>query len=671
MARINILDKSIFSKIAAGEVVERPSSVIKEMVENSIDAKATQITIEIKEGGIQLIKVVDNGIGIDKEDFHKAFLPHATSKICRVEDLSSIATLGFRGEALSSIAAVSKVTLVSKTPDAPIGYTMSIEDGEVQYEHEMGCPQGTTISASDLFYCVPARKKFLKKPKLEEAECTNIVSRLILANPNIAIKYIADDKTIFQSTGTGLKDAIFCVYGKTFVDQMEEIEYDDGQLQIYGFISKPNFIKANRTYQTLIINGRYVLNSQISAAVYKAYEGFLMKGGFPVFIIQMHIPLDKIDVNVHPNKLEVKFDDSSHIFGIILKVVAEKLHHMNHVQKIEENQRKLIEVFGTNDTVYESKPFVEKIEREIPSSTKTPIKEVSILNDRMNSVTRMGQGYTTVDTFPLDNHDVQNNNVTEKYEQTETQAQDRVIADKMNTISKLFDDGENKLRSDNGYFADLTKKIIEQEQLQSDKQEKQEQITNLNIPDYKQIGIVFNTFILIEKGDHLLVIDQHAGHERLLYDQLKQQYNDSEIMIQDLLVPYVMELNPIEYAFLLEHKNAFEKIGIVLDSFGDHAIKISSVPLILKNIDFVEYMNTILKDTQNLSIKKSDMLEDYLARTACRSAVKANDILSKEEVDILIKMLGHEDQVLLCPHGRPIVVDIDKKEMEKWFKRIV
>lgn len=651
MAKINILDKAIFSKIAAGEVVDRPSSVIKEMVENSVDAKSSQITIEIKAGGTELIKVTDNGIGIDKDDFHSAFLPHATSKICRVEDLEKIATLGFRGEALSSIAAVSKVTLTSKTSKNDLGYTMSIQDGEVIYEHEIGCPQGTTISATDLFYCVPARKKFLKKPKLEEAECTNIVSRLILANPNISIKYIVDDKVVFQSSGQGLSDAIFCVYGKSFIDQMVEVEYDDGTIKFFGYISKPHFVKANRTYQTLIINGRYVQNSQISAAVYKAYEGFLMKGGFPVFVLSMNMPLEKIDVNVHPNKLEVKFDDSSSIFGIVLRTVSEKLYNMSHVQKVEENEKKLADVFSNELPVQESKPTINVEEITTPYQN-TNLKEVS-LGDEFSIISN----YTTSDFAKEQRKDMQDT----------TSNQGALY----NKFSSYFSTSGNTLNSDQGSFSGIMQKYTEQFSPQEQKEEKQEEILDLNIKDYKQVGIVFNTYILIEKGNNMLVIDQHAGHERILYDQFKKQYMESELVIQDLLVPYVIDLNAIEYAFLLDHKDLFDKLGIVFDSFGDHAIKIESVPLLLKDIDFVEYMNTILKDTQNMSIKKSDMLEDYLARTACRSAVKANDILSSDEVDKLISMLGKEGQVLLCPHGRPIVVEIGKKEMEKWFKRIV
>lgn len=650
MAKINILDKTIFSKIAAGEVVDRPSSVIKEMVENSIDAKSSQITIEVKQGGTDLIKVSDNGTGIEKDDFHSAFLPHATSKICQVEDLEKIATLGFRGEALSSIAAVSKVTLTSKTESSPLGYTMSIADGDIAYEHEIGCAQGTTISAEDLFYSVPARKKFLKKPKLEEAECTNIVSRLILANPFVSIKYIADDKVVYHSSGKGLLDAIFCIYGKNFVDQMVEVCYDDGQVKMNGYISKPHFVKANRTYQTLIINGRYVQNSQISAAVYKAYEGFLMKGGFPIFVLNMSMPLDKIDVNVHPNKLEVKFDDSSRIFSIILRTVSEKLYAMSHVQKVEENNKELEETFSKIESYSTVSPI--KAEDLVTSYKDTNLKEVS-LDDEFSII----GNYTT----------------SEIAKQLKTNTDKQTDLSRYNEIDYYFQNTGSTLKSDNGQFSSLLKHYNTEVEKQSSRVQNdvQEEILDLNIKDYKQVGIVFNTYILIEKGNNMLVIDQHAGHERILYDQFKKQYMESEVVIQDLLVPYVVDLNAIEFAFLCEHKSVFEKLGIFFQPFGDHAIKIESVPVVLKDIDFAKYMETILKDTQNISIKKSDMLEDYLARTACRSAVKANDILSSDEVDKLIAMLGKSDQVLLCPHGRPIVVEISKKEMEKWFKRIV
>ena len=334
MSKINILTKDIYNKIAAGEVVEKPASVVKELVENCIDAKATNITIEILDGGITQIKVSDNGCGIEYDDFDKVFLAHATSKVKTIEDLSSIGTLGFRGEALSSIASVSKVTLSSKTENSSEGYQVKVDGGEMGDIVPIGATTGTYIVISDLFFNIPARKKFLRKPKLEENDITNYVARLILANPNISIKYVADNKIIYHSFGTGLYDAIYTIYGKSIVDNILEFNFDRGDYKFSGYLGKPTFSKPNRTYQTLIINGRYVVNQTIATAVNRAYENFLMKGNFPFFVINLQIPLDKVDVNVHPNKLEVKFEDYNSIFGMVYSEVLDILYNLTTTKKI-------------------------------------------------------------------------------------------------------------------------------------------------------------------------------------------------------------------------------------------------------------------------------------------------------------------------------------------------
>ena len=333
MSKINILDKEVYNKIAAGEVVEKPASVVKELIENSIDAGATNITIEIIDGGITKIKVIDNGCGIEKDDFDKVFLAHATSKVKTIDDLSNIGTLGFRGEALSSIASVSKVSMISKTEN-DIGYTVKVIGGEMGEIQPAGATSGTCMTIEDLFFNIPARKKFLRKPKMEENEITNLVSRLIMANPNISIKYIADNKLVYQSYGTGLYDAIYSVYGKTIVDNIFDFSFERGDFKFSGYLCKPTFSKSNRTYQTLIINGRYVINQTISTAIYKAYENFIMKGTFPFFVINLSIPLDKIDVNVHPNKLDVKFENNNELFGLVYTQVSDILFNINNTKSI-------------------------------------------------------------------------------------------------------------------------------------------------------------------------------------------------------------------------------------------------------------------------------------------------------------------------------------------------
>lgn len=654
MTKINVLDRSIFSKIAAGEVVEKPSSVIKETVENSIDAGAKHITIEIEMGGIKKIRISDDGSGIYFDDLQNAFMPHATSKIKSVEDLSHIGTLGFRGEALSSIASVSHTTLVSKTQDSEIGGEIQIDGGQIDHIHEKGCPNGTYITVEDLFYCVPARKKFLRKPKLEEADCTNIVSRLILANPNISFKYIVDNKIVYNTQGTGLKDAIFVIYGKEFVDNLIEVDHYNELLDIHmhGYITRPTFTKANRTYQSLFINKRYVINQVVSTAVYKAYEPFLMKGGFPVFILNLDFPLDKVDVNVHPNKLDVKFEDSNKIFGLVNGVVSEILYNLNHTK-----------IISTYD---------QENDKETPTIDRSKLVVLD-KNEGSNYVSQNSQ------TKP------QNDDCTVSLNTMQTTKSDTNYDKFANIIESLKNSHDNigAIHSENEKN-DIAQRVLShfsaQAELDGDDTNRIEQTQTENVvqdsirelsQEYKIIGVAFATYIILQQDDNLLFIDQHAAHERLLYDKFKAEFEQSKIMSSDLLVPYIINLNSQEFAFVIDNIDTFKDLGFEVSEFGNNCIKVSSVPVLFKDIDFAEFFNKMLADINNLSVKKSDMLKDYLAKSACKAAVKAHDILNDFEIKTILSMLNNKDQVLLCPHGRPVMVKISSKEIEKWFKRIV
>lgn len=333
MSKINLLDSSVFNRIAAGEVVERPCSIVKELIENSVDAEASIISVEIKNGGLDFIKITDNGYGLEKDDLEKAFLPHATSKIKNLDDLNSIMTLGFRGEALTSIASVAKVTMVSKTAVNDLGNYIIIENGAIIEKGECGCPLGTSVTVENLFKNIPARAKFLSKPSAEEAIITDTVSRLIITNYSKSIKYTSNNKIIYQSVGDNLKNAIYAVYGKSFTDNLVPIEYVMSDITLRGFINKPYFTKPNRTYQTLIVNGRYVVNSDVSYCVYNCYQNYLMKRQFPIFIMELNVPPDMIDVNVHPNKLEIKFADGASIKRVIYNTVKNKLTELTSVPK--------------------------------------------------------------------------------------------------------------------------------------------------------------------------------------------------------------------------------------------------------------------------------------------------------------------------------------------------
>lgn len=645
MPNINILDKSIFNRIAAGEVVEKPASVVKELVENSIDAGAKFITIEIVGGGIKKIRVTDDGCGMDKDNLPKAFLPHATSKISCLDDLDKIGTLGFRGEALSSIASVAKITALSKTRNSESGTKIHIEGGEVLEISETGCVDGTSITVEDLFYNVPARAKFLRKPKTEESEITNLISRLILANPKIAIKYVVDGKTVYHSTATNLKDAIYTIYGANAIENLIPVEYTyQNIISVEGFIGLPSFTKPNRTYQTIIINGRFVNNKTISTAIYNAYEPYIMKSSFPFFVVSVKLPLDKVDVNVHPNKLDVKFENNNLIFGAFYNPISEillnlstKVRKFETAEPTEKLQKENEEVnFSNLKTLSDSdgKQFEPNALNNsntvtfanIDEDSSNELKDISMLNSNNEDLHNSINSFLNNDSF---NFEVQNNTI----------ANDLVsIAEKENVFSQ------------SNIFNDV----------------------KVDLNTVKIIGICFNTYIIVENGSSIYFIDQHAGHERLLYDKFKASFEKNDLAVQNLLVPYVLNTNYLESDFINNNLETFKSLGFDIEPFGINSFKVSSVPVLLKDISLYKFFNDVLQDlNKNLNLTKSDILKDYLERSACRSAVKANDILSKNEIEILLNMLNSSNQILLCPHGRPIIIEITSKEIEKWFKRIV
>ena len=643
MANINILDKTIFNRIAAGEVVEKPASVVKELVENCIDAGATLITIEITGGGIKRIRVTDNGCGMDYENIPKAFLPHATSKISCLEDLDKIGTLGFRGEALSSIASVAKITATSKVKQNESGSKLVIEGGEIQEHTEIGCVDGTSITVEDLFYNVPARAKFLRKPKTEESEITNLVSRLILANPTISIKYVVDGKIIFHSPATDLKDAIYTIYGASAVESIVPIKYTYKNLiNIEGYIGLPSYTKPNRTYQTIIINGRYVNNKTISTAILNAYEPYIMKSCFPFFVCHVTLPLDKVDVNVHPNKLEVKFENNNLIFGAFYTPISDILHNLS-----------------TQVRKYETEEIIEQKEQQIDLSNLKIVKENT--GKQFDS--------TIVEESPKDV--VQYATLEEDEEEPLKEVKfDEERNKLMNSLSNFVSTQNTDLSVENNQFASEMISIATKEHIFSQMDLFEEKKVDLNT--VKIIGTCFNTYIIVENQDSIYFIDQHAGHERLLYDKFKQSFENNDMAIQSLLVPYILSTNYLESDFVNNNLAIFKDLGFDIEPFGINSFKVSSVPVLLKDISLHQFFNDVLKDiSKNINLTKSDILKDYLERSACRSAVKANDILSKSEIEILLNMLNQNNQVLLCPHGRPVIIEVPSKEIEKWFKRIV
>lgn len=650
MSKINILDSSVYNLISAGEVVEKPASVIKELVENSIDAGAKNITIEIKNGGISFMQVADDGCGIEEDDLKSAFLPHATSKIRDANDLDSILTLGFRGEALASIASVAKVKLVTKTDTADVGNSITVEGGKFGDISKVACKTGTTISVSDLFYCVPARAKFLKKPKSEEQEITNIVTRIVLANPEINFTYIVDGKKDLTSLGSTEKEAMFSVYGKESVSETLEVKNEREGVSIYGFVGKPTYSKSNRTYQTLIINGRYVVNLTVQTAVANAYGDFLMKRQYPFFVLYLSVPANEIDVNVHPNKLDVKFLKSQLIYSVVFEAVSRALNDMDYVKSIDIETNAGLSIGRVN----------------VPSAkTNEKIDKAGVnLNPFSSNFKNLDENQKSqIQDTIIDN-------------MLENGRNNDGVHDNFGLGSKLLERINEKLNEDSIDAFESQKHgeyIVENEDLEENLFVKEKSVqSDFAEDEIKIVGKVLNTYLIIEWGNNIYLIDQHAGHERLRYDKLKAEYENKDIVVQPMLFPFVITLNAEDDQIISSNLDAIRSVGFEIEEFGDRTYKISSVPVIVADIDFNKFFGMFLSEKLNKNkITEAELIKDSLMQMACKSAVKGGDDLSKQEVNKLLSEMGNNNVVLFCPHGRPVVVRITKSEIEKWFKRIV
>lgn len=654
---INVLDSSVYNHIAAGEVVERPASVIKELVENSIDAGATRIDIEIENGGISKIKVSDNGSGIDKEFVKTAFMPHATSKIAKIDDLDNILTLGFRGEALASIAAVSRVLMITKTEENDIASAIELEGGTVLKQYETGRTTGTTTTVSDLFFNVPARKKFLKKDKSEEQEVTALISRFILANPHIYFSYKADSKTIFSAPGTNLEDAIFSIYGKEAISETLKVDLSKGEYKVWGYVGRPSFSKPNRTYQTLVINGRYVVNNTISVAIANAFGEMLMKRKYPFYVLHMTLPAGEIDVNVHPNKLDVRFANNSLVYSLFFEGVGRALSTMDYVASAEDtNIEKAIDAVQTAS-------ILDTLKTIDSSNDVTVEKQTFIMPEPPKPAEKIDRAGVNLNPF---SRDVKSMTKEEKDEYRDTildatlrtSSSDKVkdgfgLGSKL--LERLAETKEEDRYNSSGYF--ITKDPVQ---------------TDLGIQSaVKKIGKIFNTYLIVEVDDDVFFIDQHAAHERVLYEKFKAQYDNKNIAVQPLLFPYVLSLNPLEANIIEENLETMQELGFDISEFGNNTYKVSAVPAIVSEMNFDTFFSEFLSDTKNTLKKSSDLIKEYLMQHSCKSAIKGGNDLTESEINQLFNQMGKEKIALFCPHGRPIAIRISKSEVEKWFKRIV
>lgn len=596
MAEIQVLDKQTIDQIAAGEVVERPSSVVKELVENSLDAGATHVTVEIKEGGISYIRITDDGCGIDSAQIERAFLRHSTSKIKEAKDLTKIQSLGFRGEALSSIAAVSQVELITKTPEDFMGSRFTIDGGINGRIEEMGAPDGTTFIIRNLFYNTPVRKKFLKTPQTEAAYITGLMEKYALCRPDVSFKVIVNGQVKLQSPGNGqLEDAIYRVFGREIIGDLLPIHLEKEDLIVEGFVAKPVISRGNRNYEHFFINGRYVTGNFLSKCVEDAYKSFVMQHKFPFVLLQITMNPAEVDVNVHPTKMEVRFSDEQELYDLITNGIVEVL-----------TRKELI-------------PSVT-LEKEEPKIEAPKIEYVRPEPFEKNKLEQIRN--TLRETTPY-----------------QPQYQERKIHPIAKQMS-LFEQDKPKL-------------LVEESK-----------------PHHRIIGQVFQTYWLVEFNQSLYIIDQHAAHERVLYERTIKNIQNKEMSSQQMTPPMVLTLTDLELSLLEKYKEEFEKIGYSFEAFGGQDILIHMVPYNMFGIRDKDLFLGMLDDLKEFKGNENpDIVTEKVAMMSCKAAVKGNQHLSEAEARTLIDDLLTLDNPYHCPHGRPTIIEMTKYEMEKKFKR--
>ena len=633
--KINVLEPKIYNRIAAGEVVERPASVVKELVENSLDAGATKVKIEILEGGIKKIQVSDNGCGIEKDDLPLAFLPHTTSKISKLDDLDAIATLGFRGEALASISSVSRIKLSTKTKTSETGYQIDATGGEISKVTQIARVDGTTICVEDLFFNTPARAKFLRKPKTEEGDITHIIEKFMLSHPEVTFEYVVDEKVVYQNNSHKLDEVIYQIYGRDVFENLLPVSCEDEGIKVSGYVCSPKLSRPNRTYQSLFVNGRYVESFQMSACIQGAFESFLMKGRFPIYILNLSLDFDKVDVNVHPNKKEVKFENNSGVFRVVRRGVENAIVGANLIAEFssDENYERNDKEPERMDFSSQIKPVLDKLPANEGSSYKVSVDDESLKEKLL-----------TPNDYKKKGIDIIN----------------------MPNFSTMKGDESRKNKPGGNIFFDHSGESLLREVREEIKKEKEEKFLTARAEEIKIVGVVFKTYIITEFEDSLYIVDQHAMHERQLYDKLKADIEKNNVSKQDLLLPYEFSLAAQDKIIFESKVQSLEKLGFEISQRGN-TFSINAVPYLLSQIKLDKFVEEILTLTEGQSKSASGLINEKLCQTACKHAIRAGDDVSKEEILYLIDEM--KGGIMLCPHGRPIVVKITQKELEKMFKR--
>ena len=704
---INVLDQITIDKIAAGEVIERPSSVVKELVENSIDSGATAITIEIKDGGMSFIRITDNGSGINRDEVRTAFLRHATSKLIKVEDLLELSSLGFRGEALSSIASVGQLELITKEKDSVCGIRYQIHGGkEVSYE-EIGCPDGTTIIVRNLFYNTPARKKFMKSPTTEMSYIYDLICRISMSHPEISFKFTANNTNKLFTSGNGkLKDIIYHIYGRDITSNLIDVNRKFNTLEISGYIAKPAVSRGNRSFEDYYVNNRYVKNPVITKAIEDAFRTFVMIHKFPFTVLNFKIDPAQIDVNIHPAKREMKFMNEPDIYNYTYDTIREALLHRELIPEVTPGKQKPAETLNHRNTGAAPEPFEKQRREQIgikPAAVKEPERPYNIkpiIKPENNPYARI------LNRVPDQPQNIPNNPVSQQAQtqQATQQSQSQPVNESTPATSALSADQENITDKDNSVnvsritseitvtntqagegTATQTKTTAPAEVAAPQPQvpEKEKKYSQLDMfgtkmlseearPKHRLIGQVFKTFWLIEYDKKLFIMDQHAAHEKVKFEELMNNYRNKKAIPQYLMPPAIVTLTADEITFLNDNMEFFENLGYTIESFGGREYKLSSVPANLFGIDgrelFLEFIGELSENNKNSTITA---FIAKLSTMACKAAIKGNTEISFKEADVLIDQLLKLENPYTCPHGRPTLISMTEAELEKKFKRIV
>lgn len=640
MSKIHVLNQDTINKIAAGEVIERPMAVVKELTENAIDAGAGAITVEVKDGGKALIRMTDNGVGMNEEDVRLAFTPHATSKIDDAEDLLRVSTLGFRGEALASISSVSQLEMVTKTRNELMGCRYEADGGKERTLEAVGCPDGTTILVRNLFFNTPARLKFLKSSPTEAGYINTLIERLALSHPDISFRFINQNQTKLHTSGNGnLKDVIYHIYGKDITSNLLEVDASEVSCQVKGFIGKPIISRGNRNYMNYFINGRYIKSSTIHKAIEDAYQPYNMQHRYPFTVLHFTVAPELVDINVHPQKMEIRFSDAQGIYQSVYHAISEALKHREFIPEVSLAS-------PASKPVPKKGQATTKPVREPEMFEKKRMQSVQILEEIKKEDERLKQQGIMRESAVYGKQD--SKAIAREPGQTETIGNSVPNTEHTNEVKYNVHNPVQESFFDNGILSEQAQKEV------------------------KIIGQVFDTYWILQYDSAMYMVDQHAAHEKVLYERFMRQFSEKKPMVQLLQPPVVLTLTMQEEQAVKEHMSVFEELGYQIEPFGGREYVVNGVPAHLPQIGNEELLKEVIDAmVDEHSRPTPDILKDKIASMSCKAAVKGNNRLPKEQMEELLRELMTLENPYHCPHGRPTMIKMTKTELDKKFKRIV